>query len=153
MKQIIDSSLPKINIFSQNGAINIRIDFYEKFSLFFKTQYLENISGQIEDILFCYKLFSKFIKEDSWCLDIGANYGRMAIIMSKLIGKNGKVICIEPSKIALKILEENLFQNNYSDYKIYNIAFGDICSEVNFVFSPTHDNGYMYNNSEDMKKS
>ena len=67
------------------------------------------------------------------CLDIGSNIGYYALLESGIIGKEGKVICIEPSILNFEYLKKNLEMQGQSNTEIYNIAAGDVDTEVNFL--------------------
>ena len=64
------------------------------------------------------KLLEKHIKPGDVVLDIGANIGYYALILSKLTGQKGRVHCFEPDKKNFKHLENatvsfaNIFINN-----------------------------------------
>lgn len=79
------------------------------------------------------KLVSKKLKQGMTCLDVGANIGYYAVLESKIIGNEGKVIAIEPSPLNFKYLEHNLKLQNQSNYVAYNLACGDHEGEVDFL--------------------
>ena len=51
-------------------------------------------------------LIKKEIKQGMTCLDVGSNIGYYASLESKLVGEEGKVICIEPSPINFRYLQK-----------------------------------------------
>lgn len=53
-----------------------------------------------------YQHFYKTKKNDI-VVDAGANFGHIAIFLSKVVGKNGKVYCFEPDKFNVKRLNDN----------------------------------------------
>ena len=72
------------------------------------------------------KLVSKLLKKGMTCLDIGSNIGYYVLLENKIIGKEGKVIAIEPSPYNFQCLKKNLeFQNKYSS------KFTEILQEMN----------------------
>ena len=75
------------------------------------------------------------IKEGMICLDCGGNIGYYATIESKLVGKTGKVIAIEPSPVNVKYLEKNLKLQGHDNYEVHNIACGDSDGEITFIIS------------------
>jgi len=75
------------------------------------------------------------IKEGMICLDCGGNIGYYATIESKLVGKTGKVIAIEPSPVNVKYLEKNLKLQGQDNYEIHNLACGDTDGEIKFIIS------------------
>ena len=52
-------------------------------------------------------------------IDVGANVGLYSILFSKLIYKDYKVLCIEPSPTAIKYLRKNIERNNSVNCIIY----------------------------------
>ncbi len=59
-----------------------------------------------------YKVAKKYIQPDSTVLDIGSNFGQMAILMSKLVGPKGKVHAFEADDFVFSILEKNSKENS-----------------------------------------
>ena len=53
-----------------------------------------------DDVYVLDKLFSK----GSTCIDIGANYGRFTLVMSRLVGANGQIYSFEPGQYSYKVL-------------------------------------------------
>jgi len=58
-----------------------------------------------------FQKLSKLISPGSTVVDVGANMGFMALIFSRLVGKRGKVISLEPSKQTFNKLRRNLDEN------------------------------------------
>jgi len=56
-----------------------------------------------------------FLAPGDICVDIGSNIGYYALLESRLIGKNGKIFAIEPSRQNIKLLNKNIEINNYSN--------------------------------------
>ena len=54
------------------------------------------------------------LTEGMTCLDIGGNIGYYATLESRLVGKTGHVIAIEPSPVNLRYLKRNLDSQNMS---------------------------------------
>ena len=54
-------------------------------------------------------------KEGDFVIDVGANVGKYTVLASKLVGKRGKVLAIEPEIGAFKILKENIELNVGND--------------------------------------
>ena len=62
------------------------------------------------------------IKRGSVFLDIGAGIGEFAILASKKVGKEGKVIAIEPSPDDFRTLQDNIEENGCSNVIPINSA-------------------------------
>jgi FkbM family methyltransferase len=83
------------------------------------------------------------------CIDVGANIGYYALLESKIVGKNGKVIAIEPSPLSSNLLKRNITlqeggdndttrimsRGNKNNIEVHNLAIGDIDGEVDFVLT------------------
>ncbi len=57
------------------------------------------------------KAFSEQISKNHTIIDIGANIGSFSLVVSKYLGKEGRIIAIEPSKYAFQKFQENLELN------------------------------------------
>lgn len=78
------------------------------------------------------QLISKELKPGMTCLDIGANIGYYVLLESKIVGKEGKVIAVEPSPYNFQCLEKNLeFPENHN-VEAYNFAAGDVEGNIRF---------------------
>jgi FkbM family methyltransferase len=53
----------------------------------------------------------KYIQPASIVLDVGSNFGQMAILMSSLVGSAGRVYAFEADDFIFKILERNVIAN------------------------------------------
>jgi FkbM family methyltransferase len=70
-----------------------------------------------------YDVAKSYIKPDSLILDIGANYGQMAIEISK-IASNTQVWAFEAQKMVFDILRKNIESNNRSNVMaFYNAVY------------------------------
>ena len=49
-------------------------------------------------------LLNRFVKQGDVCFDVGAGYGRIAYVLSKLIGPSGRVYCFEPGRFSFRVL-------------------------------------------------
>lgn len=82
-------------------------------------------------------IFTSFMSEGDTLVDIGANHGSFSILASKVLGKNGLVVSIEPQPLLAKLINKSLEANLNCRYQVHQIALGDSNGEVNF-FVP-HD--------------
>ena len=84
-----------------------------------------------------YHYFAKeLINEGDYVIDIGANLGYFSRIFSKLVGKTGKLICIEPVKPFFEVLQWAL--KNKPNTILYNYALGNENKMVELVL-PKYD--------------
>jgi FkbM family methyltransferase len=63
-----------------------------------------------------------YIKEGTTVLDVGANFGQMSIVFSKLAGSAGKVYSFEAEPTINEILKKNIAVNNCSNVEIISGA-------------------------------
>ena len=78
----------------------------------------------------CTNLLPQILKEGMICVEAGSNIGYYAVLESKIVGKNGKVIAIEASPDNYKYLQKNATQQNYSTIETYNFAVSNTDGEV-----------------------
>lgn len=66
----------------------------------------------------------RFIKKGSVVLDVGANFGQMSLLFSRLTGDSGTVYSFEAQKKVFGILEKNVAANNAHNIKpIFNAVY------------------------------
>jgi len=95
--------MKKDSVYNVYNNIKIKIDNSTNFHWLNVINY-----GGYEAIL----LFEKFLRPGDIYIDIGANYGYMAINASRLVGNDGLVIAIEPEPRVLNLLKFNADLNN-----------------------------------------
>ena len=59
-----------------------------------------------------YSIASKFIKEGTVVLDVGSNFGQMAVLFSNLTGDSGKVYAFDADDFVFSVLQKNIEANN-----------------------------------------
>lgn len=69
------------------------------------------------------ELLKQLIKPGDHVLDIGANIGFYALIISNLVGEKGKVYCFEPDKTNFNYLVKNT--KGIENIKLFNLAVSD----------------------------
>jgi FkbM family methyltransferase len=67
----------------------------------------------------------KILKSGDVVLDIGANIGYYTVFMSKIIGKDGKVLCFEPTKYYRDVLKKNVQVNKIENCEIFDYGISD----------------------------
>jgi FkbM family methyltransferase len=78
-------------------------------------------------------LINKILKNGMVCLDVGSNIGYYVLLESELVGKEGKVIGIEPSPINFEYLKKNTDISLNKNIEIYNFAAADENKTLDFV--------------------
>lgn len=58
-----------------------------------------------------YEVAKKYIKPETSALDVGSNFGQMAILMAELVGKKGAVHAFEADDFVFEILKKNIEEN------------------------------------------
>jgi len=81
------------------------------------------------------KLLFRLLEKGMYCLDLGSNIGYYACLESNVVGKNGKVIAIEPSPINFKYLEKNTNLQKFHNITTFNFACGDKDGKINLGIS------------------
>lgn len=98
--------------------IPIKFILYEnKNKDFYGSKYLNENLGTLHREIPGY-LTLRDVQEGDVILDCGAYNGSFAVYACKKAGKNGKVICFEPDKRNVEILNKNLKLNNCKNYEI-----------------------------------
>jgi FkbM family methyltransferase len=82
------------------------------------------------------EFFKKFIKEGDLAIDIGANVGHTAVLMSLATGKTGLVLAFDPNPFVFKVLEQNATLNSQlSTIQPFNYAITDFDDEFYYTSS------------------
>jgi FkbM family methyltransferase len=89
--------------------------------------------------------FLPYVKENDWCIDIGANIGCTCLPLSELVGINGKVICFEPSIESLKQLKPRT--SNLLNIDLHEVACSNKYSKLQLNYNNI-DNGDIIDDSE-----
>ena len=87
----------------------------------------------------------KIIEEGYVCLDIGANMGYFAELISKLIGPKGKLYAVEPIKPILSVLKLNT--KNLKNVTIYPYALGTENKTIKLGNNTLKNKGFMASRS------
>lgn len=72
----------------------------------------------------------KFIKPGTVVLDLGANYGQMSVLFSKMTGENGKVYSFDADDFIFEILTKNLQINHCTNAQPVFGAVHNVAGEV-----------------------
>jgi len=65
------------------------------------------------------------IRPGQTVIDVGANIGYYALLESRLVGENGRVIAIEPVRDNTRLLEKSIALNGYRNIRVLDMAVGD----------------------------
>lgn len=83
----------------------------------------ESFSPEITEV------FKKNVKKGDIVVDVGAHIGYFTIILSEIVGNDGKVIAFEPNPITYSILKKNIETNNLTNVILEQLALSNIKSE------------------------
>ncbi len=122
MKKIIKAILKKFRIRiireTKKSVKTTRLSFHETSTGNYwlpKDAYSDDIANTIKkNKIFeepVYDVIKKYAKPNTEVIDIGSNFGQMAVLMSKLVGDNGLVHAFEANSFVYSILEKNCKEN------------------------------------------
>jgi FkbM family methyltransferase len=72
----------------------------------------------------------KYAGPGDLCLDVGAHLGYETIVMSKLVGPEGRVISFEPMPETYHLLRENVLLNGLTNVDVQPSAVADLCGSI-----------------------
>jgi FkbM family methyltransferase len=81
------------------------------------------------------------LKPGDLFIDIGANIGYFSLLASRLVGKSGQVVAIEPSAPTFALLRRNLDRNEARNVRAVNVAVSDCEEELQLFLHPGNDSG------------
>lgn len=84
-------------------------------------------SSHLKEIFILDIYRANLLKEGDIVLDLGASTGEFSILASKKIGKEGKVLAIEPNADDFELLKENIVRNNCQNIIPMNLGVGNDC--------------------------
>ena len=129
-----------IFILLTNNKVVLNVDYgNEKFKIL-ASDFNKNQGGR--SLLLFNSNYDNFLKyghllidESDVIIDGGANQGVYSCAFAQKVGKNGKVIAVEPLKEPIKMLLENLKLNNFKNIKIERCGLWNKNSEGKIYFS------------------
>lgn len=83
-------------------------------------------------------LVKKTVKEGWTVVDIGANIGYYSLLLSKLVGRSGKVIAFEPDKTNVQTLKRNIRTNKIKNIIVESLAVSDHTGTATLYVSDSH---------------
>ena len=91
-------------------------------------------SPEITDLTACLSPGDTFV-------DVGANHGSFSIVASKLVGRRGLVVSIEPQSRLARLLDQSLSFGAACEFAVHRFAVGDQDGSVE-LFVPSGSSGY-----------
>ncbi len=92
-------------------------------------------NNQIFDVE-VYEIAKEFIRPGTTALDVGSNFGQMAVLMSKLVGEKGTVHAFDADDFVFTILQKNI-KENASNIQAHFGAVHDTAGET--LYFPVQD--------------
>lgn len=92
--------------------------------------------GEIFDINII-QCAEKYIRPGTTAIDVGANFGQMSLLFSRMVGPLGQVFSIEADDYVGHVLAENVRVNGIQNIRIVNNAVHNVTG--NTVFFPDQD--------------
>ena len=102
--------------------IKAKVNFNNFGFLWEQLHFRETISNQL-------KIITSKVQQDDYIFDIGAFIGTHSILLSNLVGDNGKVYSFEPDTRAFKILKNNLKLNELNNVIIEKMGISNKSGE------------------------
>lgn len=78
------------------------------------------------------RILEQRIREGSRILDVGANLGYLAMVLSEVVGETGSVLCFEPDPDNARELRRNLERNRIANIEVSEAAVGSSAGRVRF---------------------
>ncbi len=75
-------------------------------------------------------------------VDVGSNIGKITVILSNMLNKNGRVVSIEPSIENFQILKRNVFENKLKNVILENCAASSKDGFVDFYIEDSGTSGH-----------
>ena len=100
-------------------------------------------------------ILCSLIKPGDIVLDIGANIGLYTLFLSSAVGKDGKVIAVEPDPENVKILKNNLVKNKCKNVEVLEMALASKTEGGNLFRNDTnrgHSSLMNLNNTDEATK-
>jgi FkbM family methyltransferase len=84
------------------------------------------------------RLCRMLLRPGDVALDIGANIGVVTMLMSRLVGRTGRVHSFEPNPFAVDFLRASLERNEVTNVDVHQIALGAAEAVLPLVVPPGH---------------
>ena len=86
-------------------------------------------------------VLTSILKEGDLYLDVGANEGYFSIIASKLVGKSGRVLSVEPQGRLQEVIYRNMELNSAFNIHVFQLAISDISGTARISLLPDMNTG------------
>jgi len=86
------------------------------------------------------EIYIKSLKRGMHVVDVGSHIGYYALIASRYVGDEGRVLAVEPNPLSFVFLKYNVLLNARRNIKIYNVALGEEEREITFCHNSRASN-------------
>ncbi len=94
----------------------------------------------------------KIVKKGNYALNIGANIGYYSVLLSNLVGPNGKVYAFEPAPENFEILNKNASINKHKNIVAINKAVSDKSGKIKLYLAGYNQGDHRIYDSGDNRK-
>ncbi len=77
-----------------------------------------------------------YVEKGSAAIDVGGNLGFYSLILSELVGDEGKVYTFEPSPECYRKLSKTISVNNLKNVEIFNLGLGEDEKKAELYYNP-----------------
>lgn len=98
------------------------------------------------------KILEKVLKKNMKVFDIGANIGYYPLMESTLVGKNGKIIAIEPVPKNVELLRKNLGLNKNNITTTMQVGISNRIERKDFLISDHSNLGHIIDSNDHKNK-
>jgi FkbM family methyltransferase len=71
------------------------------------------------------EVMRRYLHSGDTCVDVGGHLGYYCLLMARVVGSAGHVICFEPVPENMSVLQENVALNNITNVELVNTALGE----------------------------
>lgn len=79
-----------------------------------------------------------FVQPGDTFMDVGANHGAFALVASRIVGKDGHVVAVEPQPHLARAVDESLHATAQGSFKVYALALGDREGHVDLLIPQSY---------------
>jgi FkbM family methyltransferase len=72
-----------------------------------------------------WELIASIVRPDDWVIDVGANVGHYTLRLADLVGRDGRVLAIEPVPVTFALLAANVVAARANNVSLFNMAASD----------------------------
>ncbi|MBI2100025.1 MAG: FkbM family methyltransferase [Candidatus Vogelbacteria bacterium] len=84
----------------------------------------------------------QYLKPGMTFIDVGANNGWFSLFASRLVGGQGQVLAIEPSRREVAKIYKNLLLNHYPNVRVYQLGLSDHSGEAELLIAEEYHEGH-----------